>query len=171
MAGAGYGVFIEASPHPVLVTAVEQTLAAAGRVDAVAAGTLRRGEGGPARLLTSAAEVFVRGVAVDWAGVFAGSGARRVALPTYAFQRQRYWPVLTPANWGAPVAGGDGSEAGFWAAVDREDAAGIAAMLGATGTQQLAPVLPVLAAWRRRRWQAESWPRRSAGCWPTAAPR
>jgi acyl transferase domain-containing protein len=89
LAGTGHGVFIEASPHPVLVTAIEQTLADAGLADGITAGTLRRGDGGPARLLASAAEVFVRGVPVDGAGMFAGSGARRVPLPTYAFQRLR----------------------------------------------------------------------------------
>ena len=159
LAGSGHGVFIEASPHPVLVTAVEQTLADAGRADGVAAGTLRRGEGGAGRLLASAAAVFVRGASVDWAAVFGGPGARPVALPTYAFQRQRYWPVLSPDRWRAPVAGGEGADAGFWAAVDRDDAAGVAAMVGADGAQ-LAPVLPVLAAWRRRRQQesaADRW--------------
>jgi pimaricinolide synthase PimS2 len=153
LAGAGYGVFVEASPHPVLVTAVEQTLADAGRADWVAVGTLRRGEGGAGRLLASAAELFVRGAHVDWAAVFTGSDARRVALPTYAFQRQRYWPTLSMDRWSTPAAGGDGAEAGFWAAVDTEDAAGVAALVGAAGAQQLAPVLPVLAAWRRRRHQ------------------
>jgi polyketide synthase 12 len=93
----------------VLVTAVEQTLDAAGQRDAVAAGTLRRDDGGPGRLLASAAEVFVRGVPVDWAAVFTGSGARQAGLPTYAFQRQRYWPSLRPAG----EASGDVSGAGL----------------------------------------------------------
>jgi acyl transferase domain-containing protein len=47
LADAGHGVFIEVSPHPVLVTALEQTLADAGQADAVASGTLRRDDGGP----------------------------------------------------------------------------------------------------------------------------
>jgi acyl transferase domain-containing protein len=145
LAGAGHGVFVEVSPHPVLVTAVEATLADAGHRDAVVAGTLRRGEGGPGRLLASAAEVFVRGVAVDWAEVFAGSGARRVELPTYAFQRRRYWPDVRAQAVALPVAGGDGMEAGFWAAVDRQDVAGLAGQVGVAGDEPLS-VVPSAAA-------------------------
>ncbi|WP_312926480.1 type I polyketide synthase [Thermocatellispora tengchongensis] len=84
--GAGYGVFVEVSAHPVLTAAVADTVE-----DAVVAGTLRRDDGGPSRLLASLAEVHVHGVAVYWAAVL--PAGRRVALPTYAFQHQRYWPV------------------------------------------------------------------------------
>ncbi|MEV8639057.1 type I polyketide synthase, partial [Streptosporangium sp. NPDC051023] len=52
-------------------------------------------------LLAAVGELFVRGVEVDWPSVFSGTGARRVPLPTYAFQRERYWldPVpQTPAS-------------------------------------------------------------------------
>ena len=44
--------------------------------------------------------------AVDWPAVFAGSGGRRVELPTYAFQRQRFW--VTPGAAGARDAAGLG---------------------------------------------------------------
>ncbi|MFJ6614852.1 thioester reductase domain-containing protein, partial [Streptomyces sp. NPDC091289] len=93
LAAAGFGTFIEVSAHPVLTTSIQQTLENTVRpeVPAVAAGTLRRNEGGPGRFLASLAEVWVRGVDVDWAGALAGEGTRRVDLPTYAFQRKRYW--------------------------------------------------------------------------------
>ncbi|WP_446680357.1 type I polyketide synthase [Amycolatopsis jiangsuensis] len=85
----GFGVFVEASAHPVLTMAVEQTVE-----DAVAVGTLRRDEGGLDRVLLSLGEAYVRGVDVGWAPAFAG--AHRVDLPTYPFQRQRH--RLPPAG-------------------------------------------------------------------------
>ncbi|MFF3805992.1 type I polyketide synthase [Streptomyces sp. NPDC002032] len=80
----GHRLFIETSPHPVLAVGLAE-------MDAVALGTLRRDEGGPRRVLTSLAEAWVNGADVDWTAVFAGTGAQRVDLPTYAFQRRRYW--------------------------------------------------------------------------------
>ncbi len=90
LAGEGYRVLIEVSPHPVLAAAVEETLDHHD-VDAVVAGTLRRGEDSPRRVAVALAEVFVRGAGVDWGAWFAGSGARVGDLPTYPFQRDRYW--------------------------------------------------------------------------------
>ena len=86
LAGAGYRYFIEASAHPVLTAPTEDTAAGV-----TVTGTLRRGDGGPARLLHSAASLWTVYHPVTWSAVFAGSGARRVDLPTYPFQRQRYW--------------------------------------------------------------------------------
>ncbi|MCL8018053.1 type I polyketide synthase, partial [Streptomyces sp. AS02] len=86
----GFGTFIESSPHPVLALAVQETAEAAGR-DAAAFGSLRRDAGGMERFLLSLGEAHSRGVAVDWQTVFAGTAARRVPLPTYAFQRTRHW--------------------------------------------------------------------------------
>ncbi|HEV2637101.1 MAG TPA: acyltransferase domain-containing protein, partial [Actinocrinis sp.] len=97
----GYGVFIEVSPHPVLTNGTAATLETADSPDNTAAapvvtGTLRRDDGGPARLLASLADVHVHGVDVDWAAIL--PAGRRVDLPTYAFQRQRYWPKPTVAT-------------------------------------------------------------------------
>ncbi len=39
----------------------------------------------------SLAKLWVHGVGVDWGALFAGSGARKVTLPSYAFQRERFW--------------------------------------------------------------------------------
>ncbi|MFE9249828.1 beta-ketoacyl synthase N-terminal-like domain-containing protein, partial [Streptomyces sp. NPDC007088] len=86
----GFRLFVESSAHPVLTMGIEQT-AEAHDTAVTAVGSLRRGEGGLERFLTSAAEAFVGGATVDWATVFEGTGARRVELPTYAFQRERYW--------------------------------------------------------------------------------
>jgi len=111
----------------------------------------RVGRAESATALTAAAELFVKGISVDWAAIYAGAGTRRVPLPTYAFQHQRYWPDIRPRSATLPVAGGDGAEAGFWSAVDRQDLAGLEGALRIRGDEPLSAVLPVLAAWRRRR--------------------
>ncbi|MGH2914997.1 MAG: type I polyketide synthase, partial [Solirubrobacteraceae bacterium] len=94
----GRRTFIEVSPHPVLAVAVESTaeqlLGDRDRVLALA--TLRRDHGGLERILTSLAELYVRGGAVDWQAAFDPLAARRVRLPGYAFQRRSHW-VHAPA--------------------------------------------------------------------------
>ncbi|MBP2327048.1 acyl transferase domain-containing protein/NADPH:quinone reductase-like Zn-dependent oxidoreductase/acyl carrier protein [Kibdelosporangium banguiense] len=83
----GHSVFVESSAHPVLTMGIQEI----SQDLAVAIGTLRRDEGDERRFLTSLAEAYVHGVDVDWAPLFP-AGARFVDLPTYAFQRERYWP-------------------------------------------------------------------------------
>ncbi|MCF0083306.1 SDR family NAD(P)-dependent oxidoreductase, partial [Streptomyces lomondensis] len=89
-AGDGLGVFIEVSPHPVLNLGLQEIFEAVGS-DAVALGTLRRNEDEAHRFMTSLAEAHVRGVELDWHALFAGRQAAHVDLPTYPFQRERYW--------------------------------------------------------------------------------
>jgi polyketide synthase 7 len=139
----GHGAFVECSPHPVLTYGVEETASDAGQT-VVTAGSLRRDDGGPDRWHTSLAEAWVAGVPVRWETIFAG--ARRVPLPTYAFQRRRYWPdTRRPAT-------ADAGEP-FWRAVVAGDTDTLTAQLGVdeTGAAALRTVLPALADWRRRR--------------------
>ncbi|MFI1017870.1 SDR family NAD(P)-dependent oxidoreductase [Streptomyces sp. NPDC020965] len=92
LARDGYGVFVEASSHPVLTAAVEETLESFGDdAPGVVTGSLRRDDGGLDRFLANAAELWVRGVDVDWTAAFPGTTARTIDLPTYAFQRRRHW--------------------------------------------------------------------------------
>ncbi|HEY2264150.1 MAG TPA: SDR family NAD(P)-dependent oxidoreductase, partial [Streptosporangiaceae bacterium] len=106
LAGSGHGVFVEVSPHPVLTAAITAT-AEDGGTDPVVTGTLRRDDGGPGRFLAALAEVHVRGVPVDWTAVL--PAGRRVDLPTYAFQRQRYWPPAVSGPAGDVTAAGLGA--------------------------------------------------------------
>ncbi|MDH6122871.1 acyl transferase domain-containing protein, partial [Kitasatospora sp. GAS204A] len=89
----GHDVFLECSPHPLLTTSIADTLATTD-ADASVIGSIRRGDGGLTRVLTSLAEAHVNGVHVDWRERV--EGGRTVDLPTYAFQGDHYW--LAPST-------------------------------------------------------------------------
>ncbi|WP_338894329.1 SDR family NAD(P)-dependent oxidoreductase [Streptomyces sp. TG1A-60] len=155
----GYRTFVESSPHPALGPGVQEAAEEVpGAGDTIVVGTLRRDEGGPARILRSLAEAHVHGTAPDWSIVLGGPQASRVELPTYAFQRQRYWLELPATK--DEVAGEalrDPAEARFWEAVSEADPAGLADALGVDDPEgraalaAAAPALPVLSSWRARR--------------------
>jgi acyl transferase domain-containing protein/surfactin synthase thioesterase subunit/acyl carrier protein len=93
LADAGHRIFLEVSPHPLLIMGITDSLEAVGR-EAVVADTLTRDGIDAERFLTALAELHVNGVAVDWRPRFARTAARRIDLPTYRFQRRRYWPPM-----------------------------------------------------------------------------
>ena len=70
----------------------------------VALGSLRRNEPERANLLASFGGLWAAGHPVDWTRLFASDSYTRVALPTYPWQRERYWPELAPVGERASVA-------------------------------------------------------------------
>ncbi|WP_344318582.1 type I polyketide synthase, partial [Streptomyces yatensis] len=99
----GVTTFVELGPDGVL-TAMAQECVTGGNAAFVSA--LRKDRPETEALTTAIARAHVRGVAPDWAAYFAGTGAHRVDLPTYAFQHRRYWPEEPVASLAA--AGVDG---------------------------------------------------------------
>ncbi|MFC6612254.1 type I polyketide synthase [Amorphoplanes digitatis] len=144
LAAAGAGVLVEAGPDGVLAALAE------GVLEAEAVPGLR-GDRDEVRAVTAAlGRLHVRGVAVDWAAYF-GTSARRIDLPTYAFQNELYWPdTVAP---GAAAAAADPADAALWDAVESGDGNGLAALLGLRDEQHasLYALLPALSSWRRQR--------------------
>ena len=93
---AGRSHFIEISPHPVLSFGIDEAIGAA-EANAQAIGTLRRDRDPARRFCLSLAEAHAAGAKVDWESFFEGSGAKPVPLPTYPFQRKRYWIGMASA--------------------------------------------------------------------------
>ncbi|MBZ6478083.1 type I polyketide synthase, partial [Streptomyces griseocarneus] len=86
LADEGASVFVEIGPGGVLTAMAQQTAETASAVAA-----LRADRPEDLAVTTALARLHVLGMPVDWNSVFAGTGARLVDLPTYPFQRQRYW--------------------------------------------------------------------------------
>ncbi|MEE1756673.1 beta-ketoacyl synthase N-terminal-like domain-containing protein, partial [Streptomyces sp. SP18CS02] len=107
----GFDLFIECGPHPVLTQALQETIEDA-QARAVAVGSLHRGDGTLFRFATSVAEALAGGARLD-ADAFFGD-ARRVDLPTYAFQRTRFWLAgdEETAPLASATAGGDAAAHG-----------------------------------------------------------
>ncbi|MEU1949905.1 SDR family NAD(P)-dependent oxidoreductase, partial [Streptomyces sp. NPDC020125] len=96
----------------------------------------------PIAVMEALGGLFVRGVEIDWSVVF--PGGRLVDLPTYAFQRERFWLESSSAQPGTSAV-----DAAFWDAVERGDAQA----LGVDEEQPLSAALPALASWRRAQQQ------------------
>nr|WP_018639362.1 type I polyketide synthase [Parafrankia elaeagni] len=154
----GFRHFVEVSPHPVLALAVEQVAGEPAAGDQPAGeqtagertavwGTLRRGEDDRLAQQRALARAWVAGATVDWSPWFTGAGHLE-DLPTYAFRHRRFWLDPSTEQPARPVA--DEAEAGFWAAVEGGDVAGLTGRLGVNGAA-LEEVLPALAAWRTAR--------------------
>jgi acyl transferase domain-containing protein/acyl carrier protein len=85
---AGHGVFIELGPHPILLPAIQQTADDAGQVG-LTLPSMRRETSDQATLRGSLGMLYAAGYPVDWASLY--PRGRHVRLPTYPWQRQRYW--------------------------------------------------------------------------------
>lgn len=96
----GFRIFLEVGPHPTLLALAQQSLPAE---DNLFLSSMRRGKDDWNELLTSLADLHVHGVPVDFAGFDRPYARRRVALPSYPFERERYWaaPAPRPGQRGA----------------------------------------------------------------------
>ncbi|MGW7687659.1 type I polyketide synthase [Streptomyces asiaticus] len=142
----GVTTYVELGPDGVLTAMAQDCVTGE---DTAFATALRKDRPEAETVTTALAQAYVRGAEVDWAGYFAGTGAHRVELPTYAFQRRRYWPEFALAA-GTPAEGAvDAVDARFWEAVEREDWESLAGELRVEGDQPLSAVLPALSSWRR----------------------
>ncbi|MCV6971317.1 type I polyketide synthase [Mycobacterium bohemicum] len=117
----GAGVFVEVGPGSALTSSVEQALGTTAVV------TMPKDRPEIDSLLSAAGRLFTAGIGVDWAAAFDGLQARRVDLPTYAFQPLRYW--LSPDAVGSRDVGGAGLTGAehplLGAVVERPDSGGV----------------------------------------------
>ncbi|MFE3862233.1 SDR family NAD(P)-dependent oxidoreductase [Streptomyces goshikiensis] len=110
LAALGVTTFVEVGPGGVLTALAQDCLTGENdRDDTVFIPALRADRPEPAAFAAAVAQAHVHGVTADWSAVFAGRGATRVDLPTYAFQRGRYWPEAPTAWTGDVTAAGIGS--------------------------------------------------------------
>ena len=92
---AGYEIFLEIGPKPVLLDMGRQYLPEGVGVWLP---SLRECDSDWQQMLQSLAELYVRGVQVDWLGFDRDYPRKKVALPTYPFQQQRYWVDTSPTD-------------------------------------------------------------------------
>lgn len=84
----GCNVFIEIGPKPILLGMGQQALPQANHLWLP---SLRQGQGDSQQMLHTLGELYIYGASVHWANVYANQRCRKISLPTYPFQRQRYW--------------------------------------------------------------------------------
>jgi pimaricinolide synthase PimS1 len=107
----GVSTLVELGPDPVLIAMAQQCLGQEGEdLQAALIPTLRRGRPERQALVSALAQAHTAGAEVDWTAFFAAAEAKTVKLPTYPFQRKRYW--LSASSGGADLSGAGLSDAG-----------------------------------------------------------
>lgn len=136
---AGASRFIEVGPGGGLTSLIEASLADA---QIVSVPTLRKDRPEPVSVMTAAAQGFVSGMGLDWASVFSGYRPKRVELPTYAFQHQKFWLSPAPSVSDPTAAGQIGASDG---GAELLASSGFAARLaGRSADEQLAAAIEVV---------------------------
>ncbi|WP_285180458.1 beta-ketoacyl synthase N-terminal-like domain-containing protein [Mycobacterium tuberculosis] len=136
---AGASRFIEVGPGGGLTSLIEASLADA---QVVSVPTLRKDRPEPVSVMTAAAQGFVSGMGLDWASVFSGYRPKRVELPTYAFQHQKFWLAPAPSVSDPTAAGQIGASDG---GAELLASSGFAARLaGRSADEQLAAAIEVV---------------------------
>jgi pimaricinolide synthase PimS1 len=114
----GASAYLELGPDAVLSAMARECLEEIGEDGvAVAIPTLRRDRPEASALTAALGRAHAAGAELDWEAFFAGSGARRVPLPTYPFQRSRYWLTSGASAGSLGAAGLDDAEHPLLAAV------------------------------------------------------
>jgi amino acid adenylation domain-containing protein/non-ribosomal peptide synthase protein (TIGR01720 family) len=83
----GYEIFLEIGPHAVLSGLGKQCFTQKG----IWLPSMIRGEDDIRQMMKAAAQLYINGSPIDWSGVYASSPGKKIILPTYPFQRKRYW--------------------------------------------------------------------------------
>lgn len=136
---AGASRFIEVGPGGGLTSLIEASLADA---QIVSVPTLRKDRPEPVSVMTAAAQGFVSGMGLDWASVFSGYRPKRVELPTYAFEHQKFWLAPAPSVSDPTAAGQIGASDG---GAELLASSGFAARLaGRSADEQLAAAIEVV---------------------------
>jgi acyl transferase domain-containing protein len=97
----GYTAFLELSPHPILLPAVQQTLGHL-RKEGVVLPSLRRNDDEQAAMLGSLGALYALGRPVRWNAV--QPEGRLARLPSYPWQRERFWLEVTKTERAVPDA-------------------------------------------------------------------
>ncbi|MEV6619249.1 SDR family NAD(P)-dependent oxidoreductase, partial [Streptomyces sp. NPDC051051] len=151
--------FVELGPDATLTALTRTTLG--DTADPVCVQLMRRDAAEGVTLLRGLAAFHVSGGTVDWKALPGVRTHVQVDLPTYAFQRTRYWPAAADSRAAASASASrvPSADDAFWSIVEQESTHGLAGRLGVP-EDALDAVLPALTSLRREqveRGQVDGW--------------
>jgi acyl transferase domain-containing protein len=145
----GVTTFVELGPHGVLSALTYDGLSEDAQARATFVPVLQKDHDDVESFTAGLGALHSIGHALDWDAYFRPFAPRRVALPTYAFQRERFWLETTEESTPMVTSAHEGT---FWEAVDGGDLEALAGTLQVCDEEHraaLATLLPTLSTWRR----------------------